>query len=309
MALVGLFDFQVNGFGGIDFQNPNLTRTDLRHAVQALQSRDVAGILLTLITDTPERLCEQFSLVERYRAEDPQIAQTIWGYHLEGPWLRPEAGFCGAHGPELMCAPQISVFNKLHAAAGGAIRLVTLAPEWAGSPEFIRELVSRGVHVSLGHTNASDREIDAAIEAGARFCTHLGNGVPAILPRHDNVVQRLLARDELTACFIPDGIHLPPFVLKNLFRAKPAGKALFTTDCMAAAGALEGTYSLGGRIQVSVGRDRVVRDPGASGGFAGSALEPDRGVELTAEFLGIPREEARLYWSERATAAFGFAAS
>lgn len=304
---MGLFDFQVNGFAGVDFQDPNLTLVDLSYAVKQLRARNVSGVLLTLITDVAERLRDQFNRIERYRAEDPQIAQMIWGYHLEGPWLRPEAGFCGAHPVEPMCAPEIAAFEKLQEAAGGAIRLVTMAPEWPGSPEFIRELVSRHIHVSLGHTNASDKEIDAAIHAGARFCTHLGNGVPGVLPRHDNVIQRLLSRDELIACLIPDGIHVPGFVLKNLFRAKPAGKVLFTTDCMAAAGAPAGAYSLGGRLQVCVDTDRVVRNPASAGGFAGSSLEPDRGVELTAELLGLDRDEAFRYWSERSAIAFGFA--
>src|SRR5690606_1232946 len=105
-----------------------------------------------------------------------------------------------------MNAPSQAEFQRLQEAAGGRIRLVTLAPEWPGSAEFIGAITSLEVHVSLGHTNANDAQIDAAIGAGARFCTHLGNGVPLTLHRHDNVVQRLLARDELTACFIPDGI-------------------------------------------------------------------------------------------------------
>lgn len=108
-----------------------------------------------------------------------------------------------------MRSPDWKTFERLQSAAGGNIRLVTLAPELSGSIPFIRDLVSAGVQVSLGHSHASEAQIDAAIEAGAKFCTHLGNGVPAELPRHDNVMQRLLARDELYAFFIPDGIHLP----------------------------------------------------------------------------------------------------
>ena len=93
------------------------------------------------------------------------------------------------------------------------------------------------MRISLGHTNATESHIDEAIRAGATLCTHLGNGCPAQLHRHDNIIQRLLARDELTACLIPDGIHLPPNVLRNLFRAKPPGKVILTSDAMAAAAA------------------------------------------------------------------------
>jgi N-acetylglucosamine-6-phosphate deacetylase len=201
-----------------------------------------------------------------------------------------------------MCAPTLDAYDRLQNAAGGNIRLITLAPELPGSPEFIASVCRRGLHVSLGHTDASEAEIDDAIRAGARYCTHLGNGVPLTLARHDNVIQRLLARDELTACFIPDGIHLPPFVLKNFFRAKPAGKVLFTTDAMAAAGAPEGQYTIGA-LSVRVGADRVAREPG--GQFAGSTLTPSAGVALTARFLDLDYASAWNLWSEAPAKAFG----
>ncbi|HEX2861378.1 MAG TPA: N-acetylglucosamine-6-phosphate deacetylase, partial [Lacunisphaera sp.] len=160
-----------------------------------------------------------------------------------------------------------------------------------------------GVYVSLGHTNAGEKHIDQAIRAGARFCTHLGNATPAELPRHDNVVQRLLCRDELTACFIPDGIHLPPFVLRNFYRAKPPHKVLFTTDAMAGAAAPAGRHTLG-RLDVEVTDNRFARNP-LGGGFAGSTLTPDEGVEQTAYFLGLSLKESETLWSDAPRQAFG----
>jgi len=298
-----LFDFQVNGFAGVDFQSDALNAAELRRAVDALHRHQTARIFLTLVTDEVDRLAARLAQVERLRQADPAIAATVAGYHLEGPWLSPEPGYRGAHPPGPMHAPDRAEFDRLQVAAGGRIRLVTLAPEWPGSAEFIRALTDAGVRVALGHTNASDAQIDAATAAGARFCTHLGNGVPLILPRHDNVVQRLLARDELTACFIPDGVHLPPFVLRNFVRAKPAGRVLFTTDAMAGAGAPPGRYPIGG-LMIDVGADRVARQPGG-GGFAGSTLTPDDGVIRTADYLGLPVNEARRLWSDAAMTAFG----
>lgn len=298
----GLFDFQINGFGGVDFQSDQLTPADVRKAVAALWAHHTSRIFVALITDETDRLCRRLEKWERMRAADRAIAGTIVGYHLEGPWLNPETGFCGAHPPGPMHAPSEPEFERLQAAAGGCIRLVTLAPEWPGSGEFISALTTSGVQVSLGHTNASEAQIDLAISAGARFCTHLGNAVPMVLPRHDNVVQRLLARDELTACFIPDGIHLPRFVLRNFFRAKPAGRVLFTTDAMAGAGAPAGRYTLGESV-VNVGTDRIARNP-RGGGFAGSTLTPDDGVTRVADYLGLTPELARRMWSEVPAAAF-----
>jgi len=297
-----LFDLQVNGFAGVDFQQADLALVDLRRAVDALRDRETHRLLLTLITDGIEALCAKFARLETFRRADPLIAETVCGYHLEGPWLSPVAGFCGAHPPEKMGAPSLADFARLQDAAGGNIRLVTLAPEWPGSAEFIASATAQGVVVSLGHTDASEAQIDEAIRAGARLCTHLGNGVPVTLPRHDNVMQRLLARDELIACLIPDGVHLPPFTLRNFFRAKPPGKVLLTTDAMAAAGAPEGRYRIGA-LEVE-SRGGVVRMPGAAN-FAGSCLTPDRGVANAARWLGVPEVEARALFSTQVAGIFG----
>lgn len=300
---VSLIDIQINGFAGVDFQSTDLSLTDVRRATAGLAARKTRRFFPTLITDDPERLEAKFANFERLRAADPSVAQAACGYHLEGPWLSPEPGYRGAHNPACMGPPDLHVFDRLQKAAGENIRLLTLAPEWPGSAAFIREVVSRGVQVSLGHTNADERAIDAAIEAGAQFCTHVGNGAPAAIPRHDNVIQRLLARDELTAFFIPDGIHLPPFVLRNFFRAKPPGRALFTTDCMAAAGAPPGEYRLG-EIVLTVGTDRIVRQPGQHG-FAGSALCPDEAVENIQNWLGLSPYEAHRLCSSAVAERFG----
>ncbi len=300
--MTSLFDLQVNGFAGVDFQQPDLSAADLRRACEALRAHQTHRILLTLITDEIDALCRKFASIEKLRAADPLIAETIPGYHLEGPWLSAEPGFCGAHPREKMCAPSLTDYRRLQDAAGGNIRLITLAPEWPGSDEFIAEVTCERVVISLGHTDASHAQIDAAIRAGATLCTHLGNGVPQELHRHHNVVQRLLWRDELTACFIPDGIHLPLTVLRNFFRAKPPGRAIFTTDAMAAAGAPDGRYTIGHAEVES--RAGLVRVPGQLN-FAGSALAPDDGVELAAAWLGISRADARALFSTTVARHFG----
>jgi N-acetylglucosamine-6-phosphate deacetylase len=299
----GLFDFQVNGFGGVDFQRDDLTVAQFDHAVATLRRHGTSGIFVTFITDELEALARRFAAFEKLCAVSPASATAVLGYHLEGPWLCPAPGYRGAHPAAPMHAPSLAEFERLQAAANGRIRLVTLAPEWPGSPEFIAALARTGVHISLGHTDATEAQIDAAVRAGARFVTHLGNGCPLQLHRHDNIVQRLLARDDLIACFIPDGVHLPPFVLRNLVRAKPAGRILFTTDAMAGAGAPTGRYTIGPH-EIDVGADRVARQPGGQG-FAGSTLTPDEGVRNLTTFLGLSPESAHALWSSAPAAAFG----
>jgi len=300
-----LFDIQVNGFAGVDFQQPDLSVADVRRAVDELAGHETLRFFPTLITDGIDSLCAKLENFERIRSADARVGKAVCGYHMEGPWLSPEPGYRGAHDPKHMGLPTIADFDRLQEAASGHIRLLTLAPELPGSVEVIRHAVRAGVQVSLGHTNASADDIDAAIAAGARFCTHLGNGAPSQMHRHENVIQRLLARDELIAFFIPDGIHLPPFVLKNFFRAKPRGKGLFTTDCMAAAGAPPGRYRIA-HHELEVGDDRVVRSPGTSS-FAGSALTPDEGVQNIRRWLGLDDSEARHLFSTGIAEAFGIA--
>ena len=298
-----LFDIQVNGFAGVDFQRADLSADDVRRAVEALAAHETQRFFLTLITDGIDALCAKLKNFEQIRAADPVIHAAVCGYHIEGPWLSPLPGFYGAHNLLHLKLPLIADFELLQEAAGGHIKLLTLAPELPGSADIIHSITRAGSQVALGHTNASDTDISEAIAAGARFCTHLGNGVPIEMHRHDNVIQRLLARDELVAFFIPDGIHLPPSTLKNFFRAKPAGKALFTTDCMAAAGAPPGKYSIA-HHELQVGADRIVR-ASAHSAFAGSALSPDEGVDNIRRWLGLDENTARSLFSGSIANFFG----
>ena len=299
----GYFDLQVNGFGGVDFQSsPSLQ--EVRFACEQLLLCRMTRILATFITCDVVGLRGKLKRFEDYRRQDALIRNTIVGYHLEGPYLNSEPGYRGAHRGHLMKDPDWDEFQRNQEAAHGAIRMVTLAPERRGSPNFIREATRSGVRISLGHTNASNTEIDQAINAGATLCTHLGNGCPAEIHRHDNIIQRLLARDELIACFIPDGIHLPPNVLRNFCRAKPEGRVILTTDAMAAAGAGPGRYTIGD-LELEVTEDEVVRVPGALN-FAGSALRLDEGVRRAQQWLKLSEEKVGLMASVVPAVALGF---
>jgi N-acetylglucosamine-6-phosphate deacetylase len=252
----GFFDLQVNGFAGVDFQQPGIDHIALTKAVDGLLAHRTDRILFTLITDRIDSLCAKLANIEKLCAADPKLRRMIVGYHIEGPYMNPKPGYHGAHDPALMKAPDIAEFERLQAAANGNIRLITLAPEQPNSAEFIRHITQNKVVASIGHSEADDQQIDEAIAAGLTMCTHLGNGLPVQLHRHDNIMQRLLARDEL----------------------------IFTTDCMAAGGAGPGVYRIG-RFDVEVGPDGVVREPGKPN-FAGSSLDMARGAENLRKFLG-----------------------
>jgi N-acetylglucosamine-6-phosphate deacetylase len=303
IAGAALFDFQVNGFGGVDFQTENLTQGEIAHAALMLRKHRTTAILFTLVTDDVDALCRKLERIEEIRGQDDRVSSVIKGYHLEGPWISTEPGYYGAHPVDKATRASLRSYRRLRDAAGGRLKLITLAPEVDGCIEVIEAAVQDGIRVSLGHTNASDNAIDDAIRAGATLATHVGNAVPLEMHRHDNVIQRLLSRDELIACLIPDGLHLPPNVLKNYYRAKPAGKVFFTTDCMAAAGAGPGRYTVGPHT-IEVGEDGVVRLPGENR-FAGSSLTMDRAVENIVKWLELETETAVEMCSKAPAGHFG----
>jgi N-acetylglucosamine-6-phosphate deacetylase len=165
----------------------------------------------------------------------------VLGIHLEGPFISSLDGYRGAHPAGAVRDPDWDEFQRLQEAAGGRIILLTLAPERAGAIAFIRRAVAAGVTVALGHTAADGNTIRAAVDAGARLSTHLGNGIASPLPRHPNPIWEQAADDRLFATFIADGHHLDAATLRVLYRAK-SPRAILVSDASPLAGLPPGTY-------------------------------------------------------------------
>jgi N-acetylglucosamine-6-phosphate deacetylase len=284
-----LFDLQVNGYGGIDFQRDGLTLDDLLSATRQLRASGGSRILLTLITDEWSRLTNRLRHLQALRSRSAELQSTIVGWHIEGPFLSAEPGFCGAHDPTVMLDPKAEHIRKLRAIVGTDPMLLTLAPERPGALEAIALAVSLGIRVSLGHTNASAEILRRAVEAGATGFTHLGNACPRELDRHDNIIWRVLDTPGLTVSLIPDGIHVSSMLFRLVHRALDPNRIYYTTDAMTAAGAPPGRYTLG-RLELEVGADQIVRQPGKTN-FAGSALRPIDGIFRAAEMLDCSWQE------------------
>jgi N-acetylglucosamine-6-phosphate deacetylase len=279
----GLVDIQVNGFGGVDFNSPDVSADRIREILPALRATGVTRFLPTLITGSLDRFATCARTINA--VDDPAIA----GIHMEGPYISPNDGPRGAHPRAHAIDASLDDLRRRQDAAAGRIVLVTLAPEIPGALAMIEYLADRGIRVALGHSEASPEIIRDAIRAGATLSTHLGNGCAAMLPRHPNLIWEQLAADELYASFIVDGHHLPPSTVKVAVRAKSPQRTILTTDAMAAAGCPPGSYRIGD-ADVDVGADRRVSLRGTPY-LAGSALTMAESVVYTVRFTGMPMDD------------------
>jgi N-acetylglucosamine-6-phosphate deacetylase len=279
-------DLQVNGYAGADFCAVHLELADCRHACDRLAADGVDGILATVITDSVERLCGKLARLVAHREADPVVRRMIRGFHIEGPFISPVAGYVGAHPVEHVKPANVADMDRLLEAGGGLVRLVTLAPEHDAGLATTRFLTGRGVTVSAGHCDASLDDLRRAIDAGLSMVTHLGNGCPTVLPRHDNVIQRALAlADQLWICFIPDGAHVPFFALRNYLAIVGLERSIMVTDAIAAATLGPGCHTLSG-MAVEVDAQGVARRPGSEN-LAGSTVTMPQVCAHLARELGL----------------------
>jgi N-acetylglucosamine-6-phosphate deacetylase len=286
----GFVDLQCNGFAGVDFNRRETEPIVIASAVRAMWEHGCTEVLPTFITAAPDALDEFISDFVKALACDAEAARSVPGFHLEGPFISPQDGARGAHPAKDVRPVSEKLWRQLQKVAEGRIRLVTLAPEVRGALPFIRKLREEKVAVALGHTMADAATVAAAAEAGASLSTHLGNGCPELIHRHQNPIFAQLGEDRLAASFIADGLHLPAEVLRGLWRAKGPGRALLVSDAMAAAAAPPGRYSIGD-LELEVGADGVVREPGKKH-FAGSTLTMENAVANLVRFAGVSLAEA-----------------
>ena len=238
----GLIDIQINGYLGVDFSDQNLNTEDIRKAVKALWAHGVTTFLPTLITADHEHLLKSFSQLSK-ALDDPEIARSVPGLHLEGPYISPEPGFRGAHLEKYIRKPDWKKFQEFQKASGNHIRLITVAPETEGAISFIQKCTESGVLVSLGHHNGNSAQINAAADAGARLSTHLGNGCANLIDRHNNPLWPQLANDRLSASIIADGFHLNPDEIQCFYKMKGPERTILISDALDLAGLQPGEYT------------------------------------------------------------------
>ncbi len=284
-----LIDIQVNGFAGYNLNTEAVTPEHVSAMIRALWKVGTGGLCPTVTTGGFERMGKGLRAIVSACA-DAKINRSVVGIHVEGPYISPDDGPRGAHPKQHIRKPDWDEFQRWQEIAQGRICIVTVAPEIEGAIPFIERLTANGIIAAVGHTNAAKQDIDAAIAAGAKLSTHLGNGAHALIPRHPNYIWEQLAADELWASLIVDGHHLPPSVVKCMMRSKGLERCILISDAVYLAGMPPGRYRSGER-EVELTAERCVRLVGTDY-LAGSAIELARGVENSVRFAGISLEQA-----------------
>lgn len=278
--LPGFIDAQVNGGGGVLFNNAP-TVEGIAAIAAAHRRFGTTGLLPTLISDQPAVMARAIDAV-RHAIE--QGVPGVLGIHLEGPYIAPARK--GTHDAATFRVPGADEL-ALASSLDNGVTLLTLAPERVPL-ESIRTLADRGVVVAAGHTAASYEEIRAGLDAGVRAFTHLYNAMSPLTGREPGTVGAALDDAHSWVGIIADGVHVHPASLRLALAAKPAGKVFLVTDAMPPVGADDPSYVLYGETITAV--DGVVRN--AAGALAGSALDMATAVRNAVAWLGVDLAEA-----------------
>lgn len=276
LLVPGFVDMHVHGGDGVSY------RGDPERAAAFHRRHGSTATLASLMTAAPDALLSAVrKLTEATRRG------VVDGIHLEGPWLSAQC--CGAHDRRQLREPAASEIDALLAAGDGTIRMVTLAPELPGGLDAIKRLADAGVVVAVGHTDASYEQTRAAIDAGATVGTHLFNAMRGFHQRAPGPALALLDDPRVIVELIADGVHLHPALVRHVIETAGPGRVALVTDAMAAAGAGDGSFRLGGRdVDVVAG---VARLRGTST-IAGSTATMDQLFATAAGWLG--RSDAAL---------------
>ena len=288
----GFVDLQVNGYRGQEFNDPALSIEMVARVCRAMDADGVTGFCPTSTTHSFEMQAATMRTLAAACEQLPEVAQRVVGFHLEGPYISPVDGPRGAHPLEHCRPPNWDEFSRIQDAAGGRIRILTMSPEFDNAPEFIRRAVATGVLVAIGHTSADSTQIQAAVDAGARMSTHLGNGAHGQIRRHPNYIWDQLADDRLVASLIADGHHLPPAVVKSFVRGKTAERCVLVSDLVGMAGMPPGQYT-----NTSIGNIEILENgrivvAGQRQYLAGAGLPITYGIANVMQFAHVDLKTA-----------------
>jgi N-acetylglucosamine-6-phosphate deacetylase len=268
--LPGFIDVHIHGAVGVDVMDA--TAADLREASEYLASQGVTSWVPTFVPASDESYRHAIAAISE--AISFGGGARVLGVHYEGPFVNTAQ--CGAlHTEYFKSYASVDDLNSLPLPSSG-VRMITLAPEVTGGIELVRELKLRGWVISIGHTRADVKILDAACEAGAHHMTHFMNAMAPLHHRSPGPIAWGLSRDDVTFDCIADGVHLDPFMLRLLLKVKGTSGISLISDAIAATGKGDGDYRIWDET-ISVKNGRTAN---ASGNIAGSVISMLDAVRL-----------------------------
>lgn len=290
----GFINIHVHGYNGHDAMEGSFEA--INSISSSIVNTGVTGFLATTMTQSTDSIKKAVGNI--YNSIQRVNGAKILGINLEGPFLNEKKK--GAHPAEYIIKPSVENFKELCGQYEAVVKIVTIAPEVEGATELIEYLISKGIKVSIGHTNSTYDEAQKAIENGVTHSTHTFNAMTGFGHREPGTVGAILDSN-VTAEFIPDGIHVHFAALRSLVKVKGTDKAVIITDSMCAAGLGDGDFELGG--QHVIVRDKVAMMP--DGTLAGSTISMNKGVYNTINHLNVPIAEAVKMASKNPAEAIG----
>jgi N-acetylglucosamine-6-phosphate deacetylase len=283
MVAPGFIDLHVHGARGRDLMDG--TRETLCAVSEALACHGTTGFLATTLSAPDSATETALRGFASHRASANNGAVPL-GIHMEGPYLNPVRK--GTHNASYLKAADGAAFRRFVELANGSVLRVTVAPEMDDGFELIREAVRLGIKISLGHSDATESQARAAVDAGASQATHTFNTMRPLHQREPGILGLVLLDDRVDAEVIADGVHVHWSNVQLLVRLKGLERTLLVTDGLSSVDMPDGHYPLGDKMIVV--RDGQCRDQ--DGALAGSTLTLDRAVRNLVHELNLPLEGA-----------------
>ena len=284
VLIPGFIDEHIHGAAGSDAMDG--TTEALSTIAKAIASEGTVAFLGTTMTQSPENIGKAMAAVKIYRNEEHPEGAELLGLHLEGPFISKK--HVGAQPIEYVVAPDVETFKKYNELSGGAIRIVSMAPETEGAEALISYLAKNGIVPSIGHTDACYADVEKALKCGAKNVTHTFNAQKPLHHREIGTVGSAMLFDELNCELICDTIHVSVPAIKLLYKNKPKGKLTLITDAMRAKHMPDGESELGGQLVIVKNGEARLKD----GTLAGSVLKMNNAVKNVVTLCGVPFTDA-----------------
>ncbi len=279
----GFVDIHVHGGGGFDVMDGDYEA--VKQVAETHSRFGTTAFLPTTMTMSKDKIIGGLKSVNEVFLKGTGAAEIL-GVHLEGPYISPAKK--GAQKEKDIRKASVEEFIEFNKVSGNLIRIVTIAPEMPGVIELIRWLYRHNIIASVGHSNATYKEVQAGIKAGITHVTHTFNAMRGFSHREPGVVGAALSYPELTLEMIADGVHLHPVAMKILLKIKEIERVILITDAMRATSKLEGAYNLGGQEVIVTKGEARLKD----GTLAGSVLTMDKAVRNMIDIVGVSLKEA-----------------